>query len=165
MIDWTIEQIRKTATQLASDNPTLSSGQLAVESDTRRAKIGPGAYASLPYELNVDLVKADAAWEADQRDNGATPSGIISIEGVAYNIYGFIRTSGVDGLVTLDLEALIPGVTDVKWGGAVIASDVGVWACGAPISDSDLSDYQIGVVGSDFNGTPDLEVLITIYAR
>lgn len=75
MIDWTIEQIRRTSAQMAADNPELSAGQLAVESDARMAKVGPGRYSELPYMIDIDMVKADAAWETDQRDGEGSSSG------------------------------------------------------------------------------------------
>jgi hypothetical protein len=44
-----IQHPNKTAATWASENPTLLDGELAFESDTRKMKIGPGAYNSLGY--------------------------------------------------------------------------------------------------------------------
>lgn len=75
MINWTLEQIRMTAAQLTASNPLLSSGQLAVESDTKKGKVGPGYWNALEYERSIDVVKADEAWETDQRDGGGDGGG------------------------------------------------------------------------------------------
>lgn len=74
MIDWSKEQIRKTAAQLKADNPLLTSGQLAFESDTQKGKVGPGYFNSLPYEGQVDVVEANRAWDADLRDDDGNGS-------------------------------------------------------------------------------------------
>lgn len=69
-----IEQIRKTAAQLWADNATLESGQLAIESDTKKGKIGPGSFRSLPY-ADFSVVDADADYASDQRDGGGEDPG------------------------------------------------------------------------------------------
>jgi len=69
-IDWTKSQVRDTALQMQADNVTLEAGQLGFESDTQKGKVGPGAYNSLPYKQDIDIAKADDAWETDQRDDG-----------------------------------------------------------------------------------------------
>lgn len=66
-LDRSIQQIRKTAAQLYADNATLSSGQLAIESDTKKGKIGPGAFRDLPY-ADFNVRAADADYANDQRD-------------------------------------------------------------------------------------------------
>ena len=76
-INWSIEQVRDTAAQLKATNPLLSSGQLGFESDTQKGKVGPGYYNDLTHEPQIDVVKANEAWETDQRDGGDdTPSDI-----------------------------------------------------------------------------------------
>ena len=69
-IDWTISQVRATALQMQADNVTLEAGQLGFESDTQKGKVGPGAYNSLEYKQDIDIAKANDAWETDQRDGG-----------------------------------------------------------------------------------------------
>lgn len=71
-INRNIEQVRKTANQMRADNVTLEDGQLGYESDTRRGKVGPGAYNSLPYKDDLNIAEADVDYAADQRDGGAT---------------------------------------------------------------------------------------------
>jgi len=66
-LDRSIQQIRKTAAQLYADNATLASGQLAIESDTKKGKIGPGAFRDLPY-ADFNVRAADADYANDQRD-------------------------------------------------------------------------------------------------
>ena len=78
-INRNIEQVRKTANQMRADNVTLEDGQLGYESDTRRGKVGPGAYNSLPYKDDLNIAEADVDYAADQRDGGAT-GGVVTQE-------------------------------------------------------------------------------------
>lgn len=48
-----IQWRRDVASDLADDNPTLASGEAAMETDTGRWKLGPGAWNSLPYQPGV----------------------------------------------------------------------------------------------------------------
>ncbi len=45
-----IQWRRDVASDLAADNPTLAAGEAAMETDTGRWKLGPGAWNSLPYQ-------------------------------------------------------------------------------------------------------------------
>lgn len=166
MIDWTKEQVRKTATQMVADNPLLTDGQLAVESDTRRCKVGPGYFNALGYDASVDMGKADAAWETDQRDGRTDGAGSISIGGEAWKVYGIEATSDEQGSVILDLEGLLPGITHVKM--ASVANNSSTEAkivLGGADPVSPLSAYAITVYDEEFNALTDAPVLITLYVK
>ncbi len=99
-------------------------------------------------------------------DTGIGGTGTINIEGETYSAYGFIRTSGVDGLVTLDLTALIPGVSEVIFGGVVFNSEtVQEVAFGSADPTSPLSAYALTITDSALEALADIQVLITIYAK
>lgn len=136
--------------QIAARRKPFLSDDLIFNHTTKELRMGPG-----PWSECMVLIPAP----------GSGAQGTITINGQSYRIYGFVRTSGVDGLITLDLTTLIPGVTDVIWGNVVIGSDIGVLAFGAVTNASDLSEYQIVVTDTTLNGTAGIEVLITLYAR
>lgn len=101
MIDWTKEQVRKTATQMVADNPLLTDGQLAVESDTRRGKVGPGYFNALGYDASIDVAKADAAWETDQRDDATAPG--------LYEWEGYLTQADTDPPTVVELKNTLGG--------------------------------------------------------
>jgi hypothetical protein len=73
---------RGTATQWASTNPVLLSGEMGVETDTGMFKIGNGssAWNSLPYSSGPPGSVAQSIWPGDQGDDGqpgfGMPTGI-----------------------------------------------------------------------------------------
>ena len=79
--DLSIAQDRRTAAQLAASNPTPSSGQLCIETDTGWVKAGDGATAYRllsPFRLSgEERQSADDVYAAmglsDSRDNGTDP--------------------------------------------------------------------------------------------
>lgn len=74
-IDWDIVQDRRPRSQLTTSNPTLTNGQLGVELDTGKAKVGPGAWRDLPYEVAYDKARADTLWNARQQDDDSESGG------------------------------------------------------------------------------------------
>ena len=83
-INWSIKQVRKNAAQMKATNPVLEAGQLGLEADTKKGKVGPGAYNSLSYEPQIDVVKADENYEDDLRleSEGGAPGSPIAISDV-----------------------------------------------------------------------------------
>ena len=65
---------RRTAAQLAAENPTLADGELAVETDTLGIKVGPGAYTGLPY---VTPYRGDVTMQAATISGGTATNGSI----------------------------------------------------------------------------------------
>ena len=71
-----------------SSNPTLLDGEVGLESDTKRWKIGPGAWTSLEYQNSGEHGAEDAVASATTTDIGATVSESVSITGTT-TITGF----------------------------------------------------------------------------
>lgn len=165
MIDWTKEQVRKTATQMVADNPLLTDGQLAFESDTRRGKVGPGHFNALGYDASIDVAKADAAWETDQRDDATAPG--------LYEWEGYLTQAGTDPPTVVELKNTLGGspVFAYKYSGVYTATLAGAFGVArtstflGPVSlqsvvnkgevleiaavDDDTLGIMCGVVGSN----------------
>jgi len=59
----TVQHKRGTAAILAANNPTIAAGEIVVETDTNRFKIGDGstAWVSLPYSGQKTITSGTAA--------------------------------------------------------------------------------------------------------
>ena len=68
----TVQHKRGTAAILTANNPTIPAGEIVVETDTNRFKVGDGstAWASLPYEgINASYLSAGTLADARLSDS------------------------------------------------------------------------------------------------
>ncbi len=84
--DLRIVQLRYTKTQFEATNPTVSDGQLCVETDSGVYTVGAGAYMSIRGNATLsaqERVSADDVWNAmalaDDRDSGGDPAPFIYV--------------------------------------------------------------------------------------
>lgn len=113
-----------TAAAWTSANPTLLAGQIGIESDTKRWKIGDGATAwtSLEYSSSGEHGAEDTVASATTASIGATASQHVSVTGTT-TITGFgtvaagvIRFGRFTGILTLTHNAtslILPGGVNI----------------------------------------------------
>ena len=144
-----MQQRRGTAAQWTSANPVLADGEIGVETDTLRAKIGNGstAWTALTYftlengsvdtaklvndAVTADKIAANAVGASELADNAVTPaklatSGRFTFPTGAANGYGF--TSGASHLSgTGSPEGVVTAAPGSTWLQTDSTTDVKGW--------------------------------------
>ncbi len=96
-----IQWRRDVASDLAADNPTLASGEAAMETDTGRWKLGPGAWNSLPYQPGTTAAQmAFAATGTIAATN--VQDAIVEVAAEAGGGGAVASVNGQTGVVSLD---------------------------------------------------------------
>lgn len=124
-----IQWRRDVATDLAADNPTLAAGEAAMETDTGRWKLGPGAWNTLPYQNGTTAAQVPFV-----------PAGTIAATDVQAAIVEVAAEAGSGGAV-----ASVNGQTGVV---SLDATDVGADTAGSAAAVQANLDGHEALLGS-----------------
>lgn len=151
-----MQQRRDIAANWTSANPTLAAGEIGVETDTLRFKVGNGSttWASLAYVGLVTTVAGrQGAVTLDHRDVGNLPTTITQFSASQNNL-----DIGTGGIVRISASAAvnITGIASASSGDARLLSNVGSFAITLKHQDtgSTAANRIIGVNSADVEIAP-----------
>jgi len=168
-----MQQRRDTAANWTSTNPTLAAGEMGIETDTYKFKVGNGstAWASLPYSVDIPT-------QVGQSGKYLTTNGTVTSWGtVAGDIEGVTAGTGLSGggtsgtvTLSIDTATTVDKTTAQTLSSKTLTSPVVNTATNVGLSSSNIAtgtltdsivrglNEDVNVVASAATGTINLDV-------